>query len=108
MANPDGMSRIVERKNHWELQLTGELDFYQASILHQNLLSVLDSSKDVVVNWNHTERIDACVLQLLLALRQGVVERGRKFRSTPWPPAVEASLELANCTEFFPHTPRRS
>lgn len=84
------------------LHLTGAAGVELAEVVHQAALQAADSGKDVVLDWTRAEHVDACSLQLLVALRAALVERGHALRVAGSNPAVEKYLTLAGLADHFP------
>jgi anti-anti-sigma regulatory factor len=70
------------------------VDIFEAETLRSQVMRALDDANadSVAIDLAHLESVDITALQILLALRGGVVAVGRKFVITNPPPAFTKTL----------------
>jgi len=57
---------------------------------------------EVAIDWGEAEHVDACVLQVLLALGKLLAERGSSLIVDRDNPKVRQYLKLSGLSEYFP------
>jgi anti-anti-sigma regulatory factor len=72
-----------------------------AGFLLEELLQS-SANKNVLVDWERAERVDPCVLQVLLAFQKLLGNRGLSLRIARDNPAVREYLQQAGLSEDFP------
>jgi anti-anti-sigma factor len=71
---------IAEREGKRAVVLQGAIDIFFAADLRQAALALLEGGEDVAVHCENLERLDTAALQILLALKKELEQRGRKLR----------------------------
>lgn len=71
-----------------------------AVLLKQRLSQAV--ARDVAIDWAEAEHVDACVLQVLLALRNLLQERGLSFVVHRDNTKVRDYLKLSGLADYFP------
>jgi anti-anti-sigma factor len=87
--------RVQERGGALVAELIGVIDVSVAEELHHQAMDLVESGKNVVIELGQTERLDASALQVLLAMRQDLVRRGRSFSMAGYGPEIRNYLERA-------------
>ena len=59
----------------------------------------------VAIEWDQAEHVDACVLQVLLAIRKLLKDRGLPLTVTKDNPKVREYLKWSGLSEYFPAQP---
>jgi len=95
------MVSLLPREDTTILKLRGNSRADAARLLLEQLLES-PISQNVAVDWEQAEHVDACMLQVLLALRNCLVQQGLSLSVTMDNPAVREYLRLAGLSEFFP------
>lgn len=73
---------IAEREGKRAVVLQGAVDIFFAADLRQAALALLEGGEDVAVDCEKLERLDTATLQILLALKKELEQRGKKLRMT--------------------------
>jgi len=82
------------QKSTGVLHLSGIVDIFEATTLHEAARTALEDDKanSLRLDLTHVERLDISALQILLALKAGVIAQGRSFGVTRLAPAPETLL----------------
>ena len=99
MAEP-GIS-LFDEDGRMTLKIEGNARVETAVFLQQNLAQAR-ITHGVAVDWGEAEHVDACVLQVLLALRKLLAERGLPFMVDKDNAKVRGYLRLSGLSECFP------
>ena len=83
------------------VKLRGNVRVDSASSLQQRLLETL-GTKDLAVDWEQAEHVDASALQVLLACAKTLKQRTGALRVEKDNPHVRQYLELAGLSDYFP------
>lgn len=73
---------IAEREGKRAVVLQGAIDIFFAADLRQSALALLEGGDDVAVDCEKLARLDTAALQILLALKKELEQRGKKLRMT--------------------------
>ena len=84
------------------LVLTGSIGPDAAVRLHQEALRLAAAGRSVAIDWNRAEHLSSCALQVLVALRSALSQRGLSLLVAADSPAVRCSLEAAGLSAHFP------
>jgi anti-anti-sigma factor len=85
------------------LRLDGELTIPQAAALRDRLLAVLDTAPDgLTLDLGDVEAFDSSGLQLLLATRQSLAERGLALSLSACSATVADALRVYGLTALLP------
>jgi len=74
----------------------------EMAVLLKQKLEETQIAQEVAIDWEGAEHVDACVLQVLLALRQTLAERGVSLMVVKDNAKVRGYLKLSGLSEFFP------
>jgi len=74
----------------------------EMAVLLKQKLEETQIAHDVAIDWEGAEHVDACVLQVLLALRQSLAERGMSLMVEKDNAKVRGYLKLSGLSEYFP------
>ena len=83
------------------LEIEGSARVEMAVLLKQKLEET-KIAHEVAIDWEGAEHVDACVLQVLLALRQSLAERGVALMVEKDNAKVRGYLKLSGLSEYFP------
>ena len=96
MTQPsEDVVRIDERDGAAHLSLQGVVDLFAVSTLRDLLSREVGRGRALFIECKELERIDASVLQLLLALERAVRERGTELALRDVPDNVSRYLDIA-------------
>jgi anti-anti-sigma factor len=98
---------VDERESVVRVKLTGKVRVDAAALLKEKLAGV-EKSKDVVLDWQEAEHVDASVLQVLLALKGLIEATGLSVMVERDNPHVREYLRLAGLAEHFQPLPIHS
>src|SRR5580658_1627121 len=99
MAQPS--VSLIDEENRMVVKIEGNARVEAAVLLKQGLMQS-KLAHEVAIDWGDAEHVDACVLQILLALRQAVTERGLTFLVDIDNSHVRQYLKLSGLSEYFP------
>jgi anti-anti-sigma factor len=88
------------------LKLEGSARVETATLLLQEL-SQSSIAHDMAIDWEQAEHVDACVLQVLLALRKMLADRGLSLTVDKDNSHVRGYLELSGLSQYFPKRVRQ-
>jgi anti-anti-sigma factor len=71
---------IAEREGKRAIVLEGAIDIFFAADLRQAALALLEDGEDLAVDCKKLDRLDTATLQVLLALKRELEQRGKKLR----------------------------
>lgn len=72
---------LLKAEEEWSLNLSGIVDIFDASALHQDALEVMSGPAGrVAVQMEQVESVDMSILQVLLALKRDLTAAGRTIR----------------------------
>jgi anti-anti-sigma factor len=91
----------LERDGILILQLKGKARVEAAQLLQQQLAQI-DSNRDLALDWEQAEHIDACVLQVLLAFRKSRSDRQFSLTVDRDNPHVREYLRMSGLSDYFP------
>lgn len=77
------------------LVLQGVVELFAVDELYQAAHALLERGEDVSLDWAKAERLDASALQILLTLKKGLDEKGKKIQMSTLSPQLEKHLALA-------------
>jgi len=83
------------------LRLEGHARVETATRLRETLAQA-PLAQPVAIEWDQAEHVDACVLQVLLALRKLLMDRGLSFAVGKDNAKVRAYLNWSGLSEYFP------
>ncbi|HEY0923071.1 STAS domain-containing protein [Rheinheimera pacifica] len=83
------------------LHIEGEMTIYTAALLQQQLQLYLAQYSELELNLSQVSDIDSAGLQLLMAAKRQVANRGAVLRLTGHSPAVLEVFDLCNMAAFF-------
>ena len=93
---------LIETEGRWQLRLTGPLEPSIAESAYAAALQAAASDGDVGLDWSQAEYLSAPVLQILLALGDGLRRRERRLVVSAGNGAIQQYLELAGVADSFP------
>lgn len=99
MAEP-GVS-LLDEEGRTVLKIAGSARVETAVLLRESLAQ-RPPDREVAIDWSEAEHVDASVLQVLLALRRSLVERGLSFIVDKDNLKVREYLKLAGLSDCFP------
>ena len=92
---------IVEREGKRAIVLQGAADIFFAADLRQAALELLEGGEDIPVYCEKLERLDTSTLQILLALRRELEQRGKKLSVIALPSEPTRLVGLAGLTSHL-------
>ncbi len=92
---------LVERDGKRAIALAGAADIFFAADLRQAALALLEGGEDVAVDCGKLERLDTSTLQILLALKRELEQRGKKLRVIDLPAEPARLVGLAGLTNHL-------
>jgi anti-anti-sigma factor len=92
---------IAEREGKRTLVLQGAVDIFFAADLRQAALALLEDGEDISVVCEKLERLDTAALQILLALKKELEQRGKKLRMVELPSEPARFVGLAGLTSHL-------
>jgi len=92
---------LFDEEGRLIVKIEGSARVETAVLLKQNLAPA-QITHGIAIDWDAAEHVDACVLQVLLALRQLLAERGLSFIVNKDNPKVRGFLKLSGMSEYFP------
>ena len=93
--------RIGEREGKGALFLEGAVDILFAADLRQAALTLAENGADVALCCERLERLDTSTLQILVALKKELEQKGRSLQVTELPAEPGRSVGLAGLTGFL-------
>jgi anti-anti-sigma regulatory factor len=93
--------RIGEREGKGALFLEGAVDIFFAADLRQAALTLVENGEDVVVCCERLERLDTATLQILLALKKELQQKGRSLQVAELPAEPARAVGLAGLTGYL-------
>jgi anti-anti-sigma factor len=100
MVAQPGLS-VFDEEGRMIVKIEGSARVETAVLLKQEL-SQAQIPHEVAVDWGDAEHVDACVLQVLLALGKFLTERGSSLIVDRDNPKVRQYLKLSGLSEYFP------
>ncbi len=97
--------KVEEKTTAHLLVLSGSVKLDCVRALHQEVTKLAHRGKDVILDWSNADHIDACVLQVFIALGTTLGRCGRRLRVRGANPAISKYLTLAGLEAFFPPLP---
>jgi anti-anti-sigma factor len=91
---------LLDKQDRMIVRLEGAARVETASLIKQELAQA-SITHNVAIDWGGAEHVDASVLQVLLALRKLVVERGLSFMVDKDDARVRGYLKLSGLSEYF-------
>lgn len=82
-----------------DLILSGEVNIFAASQLHQEAVHLVESGQNVRVCCEHVASFDASALQVLVALSEALASQGRVLQFTGVPAELLDTFRLAGLAE---------
>ncbi len=92
---------VFEEEGRTMVKLEGSARVETAVRLKQELAQA-QIAHEVAIDWGEAEHVDACVLQVLLALGKLLAERGSSLIVDRDNPKVRQYLKLSGLSEYFP------
>jgi anti-anti-sigma factor len=92
---------IVEREGKRAIVLQGAADIFFAADLRQAALELVEGGEDIAVYCEKLERLDTSTLQILLALRRELEQKGKKLRVIALPSEAMRLVGLAGLTNHL-------
>lgn len=86
---------ITEEEARHVIRLTGSTTLDLAERLHQEALRLAGTGKGVAVDLSQSEHVDACTLQVLVALRAELARQGRGLEVAVGCDPLPAWVELS-------------
>ncbi len=83
------------------VKIEGNARVETAMLLKQSLAQT-QTAHEVAIDWGEAEHVDASVLQVLLAFRKSLAERGSAFMVDRDNLKVREYLKLSGLSEYFP------
>jgi anti-anti-sigma regulatory factor len=93
---------VRRRETHDLLVLAGQIGLDAAVQLRGEALLLASGERAVDVDWREAETVTAGALQVLLALRIALSERGQGLRVVEDHPNIRRLLEAAGLSAYFP------
>ncbi|HVV87898.1 MAG TPA: STAS domain-containing protein [Kofleriaceae bacterium] len=94
----DATIDIDERSTPVQITLAGAVGAYHSDDMYATCLTALERGAPVVVSCGEATHVGASIVQLMLALRGALAERGHGLALRDVPPALAALLSLAGLT----------
>ncbi|TAM99543.1 MAG: anti-sigma factor antagonist [Rhizobiaceae bacterium] len=92
---------VVEQPAHHLIELAGMLGLEAAAPLRDEARCLVQSRKNVAIDWSAAEHVGASALQVLLALQKSLEADGRKLSVAADNASVRRYLELAGLSGYF-------
>lgn len=92
---------VIEHDDKRVLVLQGVIDLFSVDELYQAAHALLERDEDLSLDWEKAERLDTSALQILLALKNGLHEKGRKMQLSTLTPGLEKHFSLAGFAGAF-------
>lgn len=92
---------VIDRDEKPVLVLQGAIDLFKVDELYQAAHALLERGEDVGLEWERAEGLDTAALQILLTLRKGLHEKGKKLHPSALSPQLEKYLGLAGFAGEF-------
>ncbi len=92
---------VIDKNDCIIVRLDGNARVETATLLKESLAQA-QMTHNVAVEWDQAEHVDACVLQVLLALRKLLSERGLSLTVGKDNAKVRKYLKLSGLSEYFP------
>ena len=92
---------LLDEDGRMRVRLEGSARVETAVLLQQKLMQT-QIANDVVIDWAEVEHVDACVLQVLLALGKLLTARGLTLVVEKDNAKVRRFLKLSGMSEYFP------
>ena len=92
---------VTARGKNVVVTLHGNVRVDAASLLQRSLLEA-GGQKNLAINWEQAEHVDACALQVLLAYAKTLKHSECSLHVEKDNPHVRQYLELAGLTDHFP------
>jgi anti-anti-sigma factor len=83
------------------LRLEGEMTIYTALDIKGQLMSPLDTCRQIEVDLSQVTEMDSAGLQLMLLAKREATAHGKEVRFVAHSPAVMDVLELSQLTAYF-------
>jgi len=83
------------------LRLAGVLGVENAEDLRRAALTLLESGKEICIDWSSAVQIDASVLQVVLALGHGLAAAGRSLSIAPPAGEIASYLRIAGFSSIL-------
>jgi anti-anti-sigma factor len=97
---PESGVSVLENDDCVVVRFEGRARVETAVHLKQRLSQAV--ARDVAIDWAEAEHVDACVLQVMLALRKLLLERGRSFGVRRDNAKVRDYLKMSGLADYFP------
>ena len=98
---------VIDQEGCTLIRLVGHARMETAVLLHESLAKA-PFAHSVMIEWEEAEHVDACVLQVLLAVRKALSARGLALTVRKDNPKVREYLNLSGLAEYFPAQPQSS
>ena len=92
---------LLDEDGRMIVKIEGNARVETAMLLKQSLAQT-PAAREVAIDWSAAEHVDASVLQILLALRKSLAERGLPFMVDKDNLKVRGYLKLSGLSEYFP------
>lgn len=92
---------ITEREGQPQLLLQGTVDIFSAEELYRAALRLLERGENTMVCCERASHVDTSAFQILLALKEGLREKGKGLQMVGVPAAVVNHLRLAGLGDVF-------
>lgn len=92
---------VIDRDDKPVLVLEGTIDLFKVDELYQAAHALLERGEDVCLEWEKALRLDTSALQILLALKKGLHEKGKKIHPSALSPQLEKYLGSAGFAGAF-------
>ncbi len=92
---------ITEREGQPWLLLQGVVDIFSAEELYRAALCLLERGESTVVCCEGASYLDTSAVQILLALEEGLREKGKSLHMVGVPAVVASHLRLAGLDGVF-------
>ena len=97
-------THVRELANAISVKLRGKGGVETALLLRDQLMSVR-TPKDIALDWEESEHVDASLLQVLLAWKKEFAAKGRRLSVAADNPRVREYLRWSGLAEQFPLSP---
>ncbi len=95
------MLKVKELKRKCSAQIEGEMTIYNAAVLKEKLMPVLEDSRDLEINLAEVTEIDSAGVQLLMLAKKERAARSYVLNLTDHSSAVVDVFELMDLVSYF-------
>lgn len=92
---------VIDRDDKPVLVLQGTIDLFKVDELYQAAHALLERGEDLCLEWEKVEHLDTSALQILLTLRRGLNEKGKRMQLSALSPQLEKYLASAGFAGAF-------